>query len=134
MKLLNIKLSLYLIKHRKVKTYGERKYSSTILDLIIRSRGVVSFTPRSLCPQGKSRFYPLCTRLAGPQSRFGRREEGKILLPLPEIEHRPATDNYKFYVVQSDITTSRWKKKIKEQPDEIHIEIIHSDKNNVKNF
>jgi hypothetical protein len=36
---------------------------------------VVSFTPRSLYPQGKSSRYPFNRRLGGPQSRSGRREE-----------------------------------------------------------
>jgi hypothetical protein len=33
---------------------------------------VVSFTPRSLYPQGKSPRYPLDRRLGGPQNQSGR--------------------------------------------------------------
>jgi hypothetical protein len=40
---------------------------------------VVSFTPLPLCPRGKSRRYPSDRRLGGPQSRFGRLGEEKIL-------------------------------------------------------
>jgi hypothetical protein len=54
---------------------GEWRYSSTILD-----RGT-SFTPRSLYPHGKNPRYPLDRRLGGPQSRFGRCEVRKNLLP-----------------------------------------------------
>jgi len=43
-----------------------------ILDLSTWWRWVVSFTPRPLCPQGKSPWYPLDRRLAGLQSRSGR--------------------------------------------------------------
>jgi hypothetical protein len=38
---------------------------------------VVSFTPQSLYPQGKSPWYPLDRRLAGPQSSSGHGGEGK---------------------------------------------------------
>jgi hypothetical protein len=38
----------YLIRHHAMKTYGEWKYSSTILDLGTRWRQVISFTPRPL--------------------------------------------------------------------------------------
>jgi hypothetical protein len=40
---------------------------------------VVSFTPRSLYPRGKSSWYPLDRRLGEPQSRYGRHVEVKIL-------------------------------------------------------
>jgi hypothetical protein len=38
---------------------------------------VISFTPRRLLPTGKEPWYPLCTRLSGPQSRSGRCAEEK---------------------------------------------------------
>jgi hypothetical protein len=38
---------------------------------------VVSFTPRSLYPKGKSPWYPLDRKLGGPQSRSGRGGEEK---------------------------------------------------------
>jgi hypothetical protein len=51
-----------------------------------RWRWVVSFTPRSLYPQGKSPWYPSDRRLGGPQSRTGRGSEEKNFWPLPGIE------------------------------------------------
>jgi hypothetical protein len=47
---------------------------------------VVTFTPRSLYPQGKSPRYPLDRRLGGPQSRSERGGEEKNPQPLPGIE------------------------------------------------
>jgi hypothetical protein len=47
---------------------------------------VVSFTPRSLYPHGKSRWYPLDRRLGGPQSRSGRGGEEKNSQPAPGLE------------------------------------------------
>jgi hypothetical protein len=43
-------------------------YLHTFFDLGIRWRGVVSFTPRPLYPQGKSPWYPLDRRLDGPRA------------------------------------------------------------------
>jgi hypothetical protein len=43
---------------------------------------MVSFTPRSLYPRGKSPWYPLARRLGLPQSRSGRHGEVKILDPI----------------------------------------------------
>jgi hypothetical protein len=57
----------------------EWRYSSTILDLGIRWRWVVSFTLEPLYPRGKSARYPLDMRLSGPQGRSGRCGEGKNL-------------------------------------------------------
>jgi hypothetical protein len=51
------------------------------LDLGTSWRWVVSFTPQPLCHQGKSPLYPLDWRLGGPQNRFEKRGEGKILDP-----------------------------------------------------
>jgi hypothetical protein len=42
-------------------------------------RWVIRFTPRPLEPRGKSSRYPLGGRLGGPQNRYGRRGEEKIL-------------------------------------------------------
>jgi hypothetical protein len=50
---------------------------------------VVSFTPRSLYPQGKSPWYPLDRRLGGPQSRSGRGGEEK------NSQHPPGIEPYK---------------------------------------
>jgi hypothetical protein len=49
------------------------------LDLGTSWRRVVSFTPQPLYPRGKSLRYQLDRRLGGPQSRFGRHGEEKIL-------------------------------------------------------
>jgi hypothetical protein len=38
---------------------------------------VVGFMPRPLYPQGKIPWYPLDTRLGGPQSRSGRSDDEK---------------------------------------------------------
>jgi hypothetical protein len=57
----------------------EWSYSSTILDLGISWRWMVSFTPRPLNPWGKSHRYLLDRRLGGPQSRSGLSEEQKNL-------------------------------------------------------
>jgi hypothetical protein len=67
---------------------GEWRYSSTILDLDIRSRWVVSFTPRPLYSRGKSPWYPLDRRLGGPQSWSVPCGVEINLLPLPGIEPR----------------------------------------------
>jgi hypothetical protein len=57
----NIQLSLGLIKHHVMKTYGEMEIyrDSRILNLGIRLRWMVSFTSRPLYPWGKSSRYPL---------------------------------------------------------------------------
>jgi hypothetical protein len=47
---------------------------------------VVSFTPRSLYPQGKSSWYPLDKRLGGPESRSERGGEEKNSQSLPRLE------------------------------------------------
>jgi hypothetical protein len=57
-----------------------------IPDLGTRWRWVVSFTPRPLCLQGKSRWYPLDRKLGGPRSRSGRGGEEKNSQPLPRLE------------------------------------------------
>jgi hypothetical protein len=63
----------------------------TIIDLDIRWRWVVIFTPRLLYPLGKTLRYPLDRRLNGTRGRFGRRGIEKFILPTPGIEHRPST-------------------------------------------
>jgi hypothetical protein len=47
---------------------------------------VVSFTPRTLYPQGKSTWYPLDRRLGALQSRSGRGGEEKNFHPLLGLE------------------------------------------------
>jgi hypothetical protein len=46
----NVKLSLCLIKHHTMKTCGDWRYNSTILDLVTRWRWVVSFIPGERAP------------------------------------------------------------------------------------
>jgi hypothetical protein len=50
---------------------GERRYSSTLLDLGTTRRQVVSFTSLPLYPWGSNPQYPLHRRLGGPQSQSG---------------------------------------------------------------
>jgi hypothetical protein len=72
------------------KHMGEYGYSSSILDLVIRWRWVVSFRPLPLYLRGKSPRYPLDRRLRGPQSPPKRCEEEKNLA-LPGIEPGPSS-------------------------------------------
>jgi hypothetical protein len=52
---------------------GVWRYSSTIIDLSIRWRWVVSFMPLPHYPWGKSPWYPLDRRLGGPWSWPGEK-------------------------------------------------------------
>jgi hypothetical protein len=69
---------------------GDWRYSSAILDLGIRGRWVVSFTPLPLYPRGKIPRYPLDRRLSGPQSQSGRCGEETILYCQESKSGRPA--------------------------------------------
>jgi hypothetical protein len=60
---------------------GEWMLDPRFLDISISCRLVVSSTPRSLYSREKSPQYPLDRRSGGPQNRFGRRGEEKILDP-----------------------------------------------------
>jgi hypothetical protein len=83
---------------------GEWRYSSTVLDLGIRLRGMVSFTPRPLYLR-RSPQYPLERRLGGPQGRSGRCGEEKNLAsagnrtPAVQLVARRYTD----WVIQAPI-------------------------------
>jgi hypothetical protein len=68
---LNVKLSLCLIKHHTMKTYGEWRCSSSILDLGTRCKFVVSFTPRPLYPRCKSHATSWIGGGVGPRARLG---------------------------------------------------------------
>jgi hypothetical protein len=57
-----------------------------IPNLGTRHMWVVSFTPRPLCPQGKSPWYSLDRSLGGPQSRSRRGGAEKNSQPLPGFE------------------------------------------------
>jgi hypothetical protein len=79
-RLWKVKLSLitnYSLRHEDV--WGSGCIDPRFLDLGTSWRSVVSFTPRPLYLRGKSSRYPLDTRLDGPQSRYGRCGEEKIL-------------------------------------------------------
>jgi hypothetical protein len=58
---------------------GNGNISPHILDLSSRWRWVVSFVPRSLYLQVKSRWYSFDRRLGGPQNRSGNLGEEKIV-------------------------------------------------------
>jgi len=62
-----------------------------ILQLGSRRRWVVSFTPRSLYPQGRSPRCPLARRVGGPQSHSGRGGLEKNSQPAPGIKPRPSS-------------------------------------------
>jgi hypothetical protein len=70
-----LKLSLCLIGHYAMKTYGRAHIDPHFLDLGTTWRWADSVTPRPLYPRGKSPRYPLDRRLGEPQSRSGRRGE-----------------------------------------------------------
>jgi hypothetical protein len=71
---LNVKLSLCLMKHNAVKTYGEW---TSILNVGSRWRWVVIFTVRPVYPRGKCPRYPLDRRLGRPHSQSGSGGEEK---------------------------------------------------------
>jgi hypothetical protein len=90
-----VKLSLCLTKHHAMKTYwGSGGISPRILEFGTRWKWVVSFTPWSLYPQGKSPCFPLDSSVGGPQSCSGCGDEEKNSQPPPGIEpwnpNRPA--------------------------------------------
>jgi hypothetical protein len=69
--------------------WGSGGIASSILDLGIGWRWVVSFTPQPFYPQEKSPRYTLDRRLGGPQSRSGHSGgEEKNSQPLSGIEPR----------------------------------------------
>jgi hypothetical protein len=63
--------------------------ATRILDLGTRLKWVVSFTPRSLYPQGKSTWYPLDRGLGVLQSRSGNGGEKKNSQPLSGFNPPP---------------------------------------------
>jgi hypothetical protein len=72
--------------------WGSGGIDPCIPDLSTRQRWVVTFMPRPLYPQGKSPWYPLDRRLAGPQSQSGQGGEEKYFQPLLGLKppHHPA--------------------------------------------
>jgi hypothetical protein len=85
-----VKLSLcffFSTVHHAMKAYWRsRGIAPCILDFGIRWRWGVSFTSRSLYPQGKSTCYLLYRKLGGPQSRCRAGSEEKNFQPLLELE------------------------------------------------
>jgi hypothetical protein len=74
-----------------MKTYGDWRYSSTILHLSTGWRWMDSFMPWPLYLWGKSSLHPLDRRLCGPQSQSGCCEVEKNLLPLLGIQLQPSS-------------------------------------------
>jgi hypothetical protein len=80
-----VKLSLRLTKHHAMRAHwGSWGIAPRILDLGTRRRWVVGFTPRPLYPKEKSPWFPLDSRLGGPQSRSRHGGEEKNSQPHRE--------------------------------------------------
>ena len=62
------------------------RYNSLILNLGTRQRRVVNFTAQLLYPWGRSPWYPLKSRVGGPQNQSRHFGEVKYLLTPPSIE------------------------------------------------
>jgi hypothetical protein len=75
-----------LTKHRDTETYGG---DPGILNVCTRWQWAVSFTPRPIYSQGKSRRYAFGKRLGGTQSRCGRGDVDKKYLSRPCRESNP---------------------------------------------
>jgi hypothetical protein len=76
-----------LTEHCTMKAYwGSGCIAPRILNLDSRWRRVVSFTPRTLYPQGKSPWCPLGRRLGGSKSRSRRGGEERNFQPLAGLE------------------------------------------------
>jgi hypothetical protein len=68
-----VHLAHALTKHHIMKAYwGNEGIAPRILDLSIEWRWVVIFTRRPLYTQGSNHWYPLDTRMGGPQIGTGR--------------------------------------------------------------
>jgi hypothetical protein len=65
------RMQRWKLNHAMKAYWGSGGMASRILNLGSGWRWVVSFTHRSLYPQGKSPWYPLDRRLGGPQSQSG---------------------------------------------------------------
>jgi hypothetical protein len=87
--LVKVKFSLcffFLWAPRHEGVLGSGDIAPHILDLSTRWRLEVSFTPLPFYPQGESPWYPLDSRLGGPQSRYGRGGEEKNFQALSRLE------------------------------------------------
>jgi hypothetical protein len=66
---------MLLTEHHAMKAYQwSGDIASRLLDLGTKWRWAVSYMTRPLYPQGKSPWYPLDRRLAGPQSRVVKKK------------------------------------------------------------
>jgi hypothetical protein len=95
---------------------GERRHSSTILNLGTRLRWVVNFTPLSLYLWKNSPQYPLYRRSDGPHIQSGCNEE-KSIFPIQGIEPQlPACPNLwprhytNWAILAWNTVTCRWMK------------------------
>jgi hypothetical protein len=79
-----MKLTLCLIKHYAMKTYGKVEVKLHHFDLGTRWRRVVRFTPRPLYARGRWALYSLDRRLSGSQSRSGRYGVDENISPCRE--------------------------------------------------
>jgi hypothetical protein len=80
---------------------GEWRYSSTILDLSIRWRSVVSFTLQSLYPRGKAPGTHWTRGWVGPRGGLDVVEKVKIL-PLPQFE--PRTSSLQLAAIRTELS------------------------------
>jgi hypothetical protein len=87
--------------------WGSGSIAPRILDLGTRWRWMVNFTPRPLCPHGKSPWYPLDRRLGELQSRSGRGSEEKNPHPLPGLELPNIQPLAQRYTIPAPITQPR---------------------------
>jgi hypothetical protein len=95
-----------LIFSIEFRCMGKRRYRSTILNPGTRFRRVVSFTPLSLYPRGKSSRYPLDRRKSGPQSPSERCGKENIFLPISEIEPQllcPTASQYTDWAIPTPV-------------------------------
>jgi hypothetical protein len=77
--------------------WGSGGIAPRILDLETRWRWVLSFTRRPLYFQGKGHWYPMDTRLGGPQSRSrrgGEEKNSQCLLGLEPPTFQPVAQSY----------------------------------------
>jgi hypothetical protein len=91
----NVKPSLCLtnLALRHESLWGSGCIDPHFLNIGTSWRWVVSFTPPSLYPQGKSSWFPLVRKLGGPQSWSGRRGEEKILDPTETRTPTPCSSS-----------------------------------------
>jgi hypothetical protein len=80
--------------------WGSGGIDPHLLDLGTRWKCMVNFTPRPICPQGKSPWCTLDRRLSGPYSRFGHGGKEKNSQPLLGLEPpiiQPVAQRYLHY-------------------------------------